>query len=45
MSATQYNLMKQIATTQPEYMRVETVQVLIYLLFPQTGKQPKSTAT
>lgn len=26
-------------------MRVETVQVLIYLLFPQIGKQPKSTAT
>lgn len=26
-------------------MRVETVQVLIYLLFPQIGKKPKSTAT
>lgn len=28
-----------------KYTRVWTVQVLIYQLFPQVGKLPKSTAT
>lgn len=37
--------MQQIANSQSAYMRGETVQVLIYLLFSQIGKQPKSTAT